>query len=152
MVLVWPTSEFWRHACTLIGATYLFLSYFLLQKGGGGWGISASPLEDNVKKAAICTRRLILCWYTTISESYKFWLSTCRCQTKQHHMNIQTFIAEISWKSNRGVIRSLKRGKVHKIYQYVVISMFLTRLFNLFCYTDLKSGDSLISFSIIHRI
>ena len=153
MVLVWPTSEFWHHAGTLIGATYLFLCYILPQNGGGGGGgRSASPLEDNVKKAAIWTRRLILFWYTTISESYKFGLSTCRCQTKQHHMNIQTFIAEISWKSNKGVVRSLKRGKVHKIYQYIVISMYLTRSFNLFCYMDLKSGDSLISFSIIHRI
>ena len=120
--------------------------FFYFRKGVGGGRISASSLEDNVKKAAIWTRRIILFWYTTISESYKFWSSTCRCHTKQHHRVIQTFNEEISWESNKGVIRCFKRGKLHKIYQYIVFSIYLTRLFNLFCYMDLKSGDSLIFF------
>ena len=151
MVLVWPTSEFWRHAGTLIGATYLFLCYFFTSERG--WGDKRLTAWRQRKKGRyLNTETHFILVYHHFRELQILIIPTCRCQTKLHHMNIQTFIAEISWKSNKGVIRSLKRGKVHKIYQYIVISMYLTRLFNLFCYTDLKSGDSLISFSIIHRI
>ena len=67
------------------------------------------------------------------------------CHTKQGKV-IQTCNAEITRKSNKGVIRIFKRRK--KIFQYSVILIYLTKLFNLYCFMD----NSMKSVDITERI